>query len=64
MDGGDDVNDWQGPPHNADMSTQSVQINSDMTCAGDWVSFHSFSFIYFLFSFFSGFNVKGYMATF
>jgi hypothetical protein len=47
FDGGDDTNNWQGPPHNADMSTQSVVINSGMTCAGDWVYHLLFDFTIF-----------------
>ncbi|XP_060569354.1 alpha-amylase-like [Ruditapes philippinarum] len=46
LQGGDDKNNWQGPPHNGDMSTQSVGINSDMTCAGDWVCEHRWREVY------------------
>jgi len=34
---GHDENNWIGPPHNADMSTQTVTINADMTCGNGWV---------------------------
>jgi len=34
---GNDENNWIGPPHNADMSTQTVTINADMTCGNGWV---------------------------
>ena len=34
---GHDENNWMGPPHNADMSTQTVTINADMTCGNGWV---------------------------
>ncbi|XP_059333733.1 pancreatic alpha-amylase-like isoform X2 [Ammospiza nelsoni] len=37
---GKDVNDWYGPPSNADGSTKSVTINPDTTCGNDWVCEH------------------------
>ncbi|WAR16041.1 AMY1C-like protein, partial [Mya arenaria] len=36
FENGEDKNNWQGPPHNADMSTANVVINDDLSCAGDW----------------------------
>ncbi|XP_053929627.1 pancreatic alpha-amylase-like isoform X2 [Cuculus canorus] len=37
---GQDVNDWVGPPSNADGSTKPVTINEDTTCGNDWVCEH------------------------
>ncbi|XP_052759709.1 alpha-amylase-like isoform X1 [Mya arenaria] len=37
---GDDHNNWQGPPHNGDMSIKNVTINSDMSCINGWICEH------------------------
>ncbi|KAL4216996.1 alpha-amylase [Mactra antiquata] len=46
IQGGDDANNWAGPPHNNDMSTKSVTINADMTCGNGWVCEHRWRQIY------------------
>lgn len=33
------ANDYEGPPHNGDMSTASVQLNG-MTCTNGWSCEH------------------------
>lgn len=38
IQGGDDINNWQGPPHNGDMSIKGATIQSDMSCGNGWVS--------------------------
>lgn len=43
---GEDINSWQGPPHNADMSIKTVQINTDMSCSGGWVCEHRWRQVY------------------
>lgn len=35
--GGEDHNNWQGPPHNGDMSIKGPSIQSDMSCSNGWV---------------------------
>ncbi|XP_053806670.1 pancreatic alpha-amylase [Vidua chalybeata] len=40
FENGKDVNDWYGPPSNADGSTKAVTINADTTCGNDWVCEH------------------------
>lgn len=35
--GGEDHNNWQGPPHNGDMSIKGPSIQSDMSCGNGWV---------------------------
>ena len=35
--GGEDHNNWQGPPHNGDMSIKSPSIQSDNSCGNGWV---------------------------
>ncbi|XP_074954371.1 pancreatic alpha-amylase isoform X3 [Phalacrocorax aristotelis] len=37
---GRDVNDWMGPPSNADGSTKPVTLNADTTCGNNWVCEH------------------------
>ncbi|KAK3593460.1 hypothetical protein CHS0354_020226 [Potamilus streckersoni] len=46
VQGGEDQNNWIGPPHNGDMSIKDVQINSDMTCGGGWACEHRWRQIY------------------
>ncbi|ESO93547.1 hypothetical protein LOTGIDRAFT_178520 [Lottia gigantea] len=38
--------DWIGPPHNGDMSTKDVIINSDKTCGNGWSCEHRWRQIY------------------
>ncbi|XP_054493962.2 pancreatic alpha-amylase-like [Agelaius phoeniceus] len=40
FENGKDINDWVGPPSNADGSTKAVTINPDTTCGNDWVCEH------------------------
>nr|XP_056723555.1 pancreatic alpha-amylase-like [Euleptes europaea] len=40
FENGKDVNDWVGPPSNADWSIKTVTINPDTTCGSDWVCEH------------------------
>ncbi|XP_063282149.1 pancreatic alpha-amylase-like isoform X2 [Pelobates fuscus] len=37
---GKDINNWMGPPSNADGSIKTVTINADTTCGNDWVCEH------------------------
>ncbi|XP_045181184.2 alpha-amylase-like [Mercenaria mercenaria] len=39
-------NDWEGPPHNSDMSIKDVLVNVDMTCGNGWVCEHRWRQIY------------------
>lgn len=43
---GEDHNNWEGPPHNGDMSTKHVKINADLTCGDGWVCEHRWRQIY------------------
>uniref|UniRef100_A0A8C0U2K5 alpha-amylase n=1 Tax=Cyanistes caeruleus TaxID=156563 RepID=A0A8C0U2K5_CYACU len=40
FENGKDINDWVGPPSNADGSTKPVTINEDTTCGNNWVCEH------------------------
>lgn len=44
--GGEDHNNWQGPPHNGDMSIKSPSIQSDNSCGNGWVCEHRWRQIY------------------
>ncbi|CAH2311638.1 pancreatic alpha-amylase-like [Pelobates cultripes] len=37
---GKDINNWMGPPSNADGSIKTVTINVDSTCGNDWICEH------------------------
>ncbi|XP_043941928.1 alpha-amylase 1B-like isoform X2 [Protopterus annectens] len=40
FENGKDINDWVGPPSNANGSTKPVTVNSDTTCGNDWICEH------------------------
>ena len=42
--GGEDHNNWQGPPHNGDMSIKSPSIQSDNSCGNGWVGLFTCGF--------------------
>jgi len=65
IENGEDHNNWEGPPHNGDMSIKTVRINSDMSCGDGWVCEHRWRQIYNMVAFrnvASGTNVENWQS--
>ena len=61
-----DVNDWVGPPHDANYQTTSPIFNADDSCGGGWICEHRWRQIYNMVKFrtvVSGTNVQNWWTN-